>query len=216
MLGLEYLCSINNLTYTDLAKKLNISRQTVTNWIARRRNISEKYFDDLKKIFGISPEWIIKEINDIDKIKIQDILFEIKLNEVESNAKTRLITKEIVSKEVREYRIKKQELIESISDYLEKVYMDKYKEYEDDFDAAISSKFVIGIFEKLLRTLKNEYIHVSTIDIILFALTLANNPEIEEKDIDKKIKLYKTMIEAQEEIQACEDITFNSELIKSI
>ena len=211
MLGLEYLCSINNLTYTDLSKKLNISRQTVTNWIAGRRNISEKYFNDLKKIFGISPEWIIKEINDIDKIKIQDILFETKLAEIESNAKTRLITKEVISKEVREYRIKKQELIENISDYLEKVYMDKYEKFEDDFDAVISCKFVVGIFEKLLKTLKNEYIHVSTIDIILFALTLANNPEIEENDIDKKIKLYKTMIEAQEEIQACEDIAFGIE-----
>ena len=73
MIGLEYLCSLNNISYSELAKRMNISRQTVTNWIAGRRNINEKYYEDLKDIFGIAPEWIVKEINNIHRIKIQDI-----------------------------------------------------------------------------------------------------------------------------------------------
>ena len=40
MIGLEYLCSLNNISYSELAKRMNISRQTVTNWIAGRRNIN--------------------------------------------------------------------------------------------------------------------------------------------------------------------------------
>ena len=163
MIGLEYLCSLNNISYSELAKRMNISRQTVTNWIAGRRNINEKYYEDLKDIFGIAPEWIVKEINNIDRIKIQDILLQTSLEESSKKSRSEIITKDVVNKSVRDYRIAKQELVENLIDYFEKVYINAYEEYEDDFDAALTAKSVVDIFSTILKVLDKKYIHRGTV-----------------------------------------------------
>ncbi|EJT6665769.1 helix-turn-helix domain-containing protein [Clostridium perfringens] len=204
MIGLEYLCSLNNISYSELAKRMNISRQTVTNWIAGRRNINEKYYEDLKDIFGIAPEWIVKEINNIDRIKIQDILLQTSLEESSKKSRSEIITKDVVNKSVRDYRIAKQELVENLIDYFEKVYINAYEEYEDDFDAALTAKSVVDIFSTILKVLDKKYIHRGTVQTIVYALEVANNPDIDEDNLNKKMKLFKAMIEAEEEITSCE------------
>lgn len=73
MIGLQYLCDINNLTGIDLAKKLNVSKQTINDWIKKRRNIPKKHYEKLKEIFNVPEEYFGKELSDLDKLQLQRI-----------------------------------------------------------------------------------------------------------------------------------------------
>lgn len=73
MKGLEYVCGIYNMKYTELAEKLNISKQTINSWLTGRRNIPKKHLESSEELFRISWEYFGKEIDNEDKIKIQEL-----------------------------------------------------------------------------------------------------------------------------------------------
>lgn len=73
MRGLTYIRKdIFHMTVSGLAKKISISRQGITDWESNRSKMSMDRLDLLEKIFGISKKWYDKEIDEIDKLKIDN------------------------------------------------------------------------------------------------------------------------------------------------
>lgn len=71
MIGLEYLVKELNITFKDIANKLQISPKTINDWVKGRRKIPEQRKQELSEIFaGIEPELFQKEVTDEDKREI--------------------------------------------------------------------------------------------------------------------------------------------------
>jgi transcriptional regulator with XRE-family HTH domain len=73
MIGLEYILKLFEITQQYLADKLEIKRQNIDSWIRGKRNIPKKYLPTLSEIFNIPVEYLQKEIDDIDKLRLQKI-----------------------------------------------------------------------------------------------------------------------------------------------
>ena len=71
MIGLEYILSLYNMQHIELAEKLGIKKQNINLWIKGKQNIPKKYIPILEELFGTSPEYFMKELNEIEKLEIQ-------------------------------------------------------------------------------------------------------------------------------------------------
>lgn len=73
MTGLTYIRKdIFHITVSGLASMIQISRQGITDWESNRSKMSDDRLDILEKIFGVSKKWYNKEIDEIDKLKIDN------------------------------------------------------------------------------------------------------------------------------------------------
>lgn len=73
MRGLTYIRKdIFHMTVSWLANEMCISRQGVTDWESNRSKMSNDRLEVLEKIFGVSKKWYDKEIDEIDKLKIDN------------------------------------------------------------------------------------------------------------------------------------------------
>lgn len=73
MRGLTYIRKdIFHMTVSWLATEMSISRQGVTDWESKRSKMLPDRLEALEKIFGVSQKWYDKEINEIDKLKIDN------------------------------------------------------------------------------------------------------------------------------------------------
>lgn len=78
MIGLEFIANVFNKTYSEIAKEIGVSNQTITDWIkGKTPKIPEKRIKDLKaKIpeFGnIKEELFSKELTPADKQEITTV-----------------------------------------------------------------------------------------------------------------------------------------------
>lgn len=123
MIGLDYLCSINNISYSELAKKMNMSRQAVTNWIAGRRNINKKYYEKLREIFGEIPyEYFNKKLTELDKkylLEISQLNLGTRFNLSESNQKLQNILHKINYKINSNEDVQKDDIKSVINDLIQ-------------------------------------------------------------------------------------------------
>lgn len=74
MIGLEYVCQLENKSYTELAHEMCISKQVVNSWIKCRRKIPQKYLDLLEYILNIPGNYFQKELTFIDKLEVQELI----------------------------------------------------------------------------------------------------------------------------------------------
>ncbi|MEI3895173.1 MULTISPECIES: helix-turn-helix domain-containing protein [unclassified Bacillus (in: firmicutes)] len=71
MNGLEYILGLYNMQHIELAEKLGIRKQNINLWIKGKQNIPKKYLPVLEELFGLTSEYFIKELNEIEKLEIQ-------------------------------------------------------------------------------------------------------------------------------------------------
>lgn len=71
MIGLEYILNLFNMQHIELAEKLGIKKQNINLWIKGKQKIPKKYLPVLEELFGIKQEYLIKELNEIEKLEIQ-------------------------------------------------------------------------------------------------------------------------------------------------
>lgn len=73
MRGLTYIRKdVFHMTVSWLANEISISRQGITDWESNRSKMSTDRLEVLEKIFGVSQKWYDKEIDEIDKLKIDN------------------------------------------------------------------------------------------------------------------------------------------------
>lgn len=68
MIGLEYVMKINSISCTELGRRLEITKQSVSKWLNKRSNISEKYLLVLSEMFDVNKEYLTKDLEEIDFI----------------------------------------------------------------------------------------------------------------------------------------------------
>jgi len=73
MIGLEYIMKMNNTTFNFVEELLNIKRQNAQSWCSKDRKIPKKYLLILSQEFEIPIEYFQKELNEVDKLKLQKI-----------------------------------------------------------------------------------------------------------------------------------------------
>jgi transcriptional regulator with XRE-family HTH domain len=82
---LEYLVLMNQDSYAQIGKKLNITSQQFSDWIKKRRPIPEERLKNLSNYFGIDESYLVDEskytrdLNHLNQIDIQIILFNQKI-----------------------------------------------------------------------------------------------------------------------------------------
>lgn len=73
MRGLTYIRKdIFHMTVSWLASEMSISRQGITDWESNRSKMSNDRLEVLERIFGVSQKWYDKEIDEIDRLKIDN------------------------------------------------------------------------------------------------------------------------------------------------
>lgn len=72
MIGLEYIISLKNISYTNLAEDLGIARQNINQWIKpnKSKHIPKERLIMISKKFNIPEEYIKEELTNELKIKI--------------------------------------------------------------------------------------------------------------------------------------------------
>ncbi|AIQ11352.1 helix-turn-helix domain-containing protein [Paenibacillus durus] len=72
MNGFEFIAKAFNATYTDIAKRLNLTTSTVADWASGRRPIPKNKLPLLSKLFKIDEEYFKKkELTQVEKIEIE-------------------------------------------------------------------------------------------------------------------------------------------------
>lgn len=71
MIGLEFICKSQHIEFKEVAERIGISPQSITDWIKGRRKIPLKRANQLSEIFNISPNLFGKELSEEEKMEIQ-------------------------------------------------------------------------------------------------------------------------------------------------
>lgn len=83
IIGFEYMCRLLNLKYVEVAKMLDISRQTVNSWISGHRNIPKKHIETLSsKLNDMPTEYFQKELTSEEMDEVEIIIIDKIVKEV--------------------------------------------------------------------------------------------------------------------------------------
>lgn len=82
MIGLKYTCVISDIKLKEIGEELGVSKQTVNSWVSGSRKIPDIYLDELSQKFNLRKELLQKEINEIDKLNIQNIILKQQIENV--------------------------------------------------------------------------------------------------------------------------------------
>lgn len=183
MIGLEYLCKLNRISYSELADKLGISRQTVNAWTSGRRNVSEKHYDKLKSIFKVSEDWFNKEINDTNELKLQRLVLKnnliqeevvelIQNNKGQWEEVTRLHTdnNQYEHMEVLDFEIRIKEVVNDIYNSIMDKFNDAANKSYDVHDGFSKGDQMATLFILLLDIVKKKNIRLETLRNTLYAI----------------------------------------------
>ena len=86
MIGLKYVCIISDIKFKEIGEELGVSKQTVNSWISESRNIPEKYLDILSKKFRLEKSYLEKNVDEIDKLRIRNIMLKQQMDAVYLNS----------------------------------------------------------------------------------------------------------------------------------
>ncbi|WP_312045105.1 helix-turn-helix domain-containing protein [Anaerotignum sp.] len=76
MIGLEFVRKQNNLTMNELAKYLNVSKQTISKWIRMEKKIPQDRLRQLSEKLHVPMDYLNKELEEEDKVMISALLSE--------------------------------------------------------------------------------------------------------------------------------------------
>ncbi|OEH92068.1 helix-turn-helix domain-containing protein [Bacillus solimangrovi] len=141
---LEYLVLINDKSYSQIGKELNITPQQFSDWIKKRRPIPKERLQLLCQYFDLDKEYLVDEkqftrnLNPITKIDIQMLLAKKKIElEPENNELYTEKVKELEKERVKQVRIGRlasilhredERINEMIDQFLDKIEADNIDE----------------------------------------------------------------------------------------
>ena len=126
MIGLEYIIKIEKATTAALAKLLNVTAPTITQWLKRNRNIPADRLEQLHEIFPIYPiEYFQKTIDEQDALKLQNFRISHYIAALQDKDDIESIRTKNALKEKREYNnnlVMQQRIISQTKMIFEKSY----------------------------------------------------------------------------------------------
>lgn len=145
MIGLEYILKLYNITQQELAEKLGIKRQNIDAWIRGKRKIPQKHLLKLSEIFKLPEGYFQSELNEKDKLSIQQL-----------KIRNDLVTYDYEYKEFNE------ELGEEVTVYGS--YVDQEQELQDNFLEL--KKDILKLHESIDETIGKIDVYSSNDDVI--------------------------------------------------
>lgn len=73
MIGLEFIRKKHKFTLQEIANKLGVSKQMVSQWEKQRKDISSEKLVLLSTIFNISQEFLKKQLNKAEELELEEI-----------------------------------------------------------------------------------------------------------------------------------------------
>lgn len=198
IIGFEYICNLYTVKYTEIADELDISKQTINSWVSGRRKIPNKHLETLAKKFEISQEYFQKELDDIDKLKIQKIKIENEMVEIEyedtaideqtgeeyTYTRTCLDSGEEFYLQHLTYEIKEKELYDKIKKTLSNCFNDN----EDSMYGGLNDAWtLLEDFHKFIDIINDKKVNQNTIRKILRAIGLAYGKGFDSDRLVRKI-----------------------------
>lgn len=126
MIGLEYIIKIEKETTAALAKLLNVTAPTITQWLKKNRNIPADRLEQLHEIFPIYPiEYFQKTIDEQDALKLQNFRISHYIAALQDKDDIESIRTKNALKEKREYNnnlVMQQRIISQTKMIFEKSY----------------------------------------------------------------------------------------------
>lgn len=71
MIGLKYIAFVTETQLKEIASNVNVSPQAVGDWMKGKKPIANKHIPVLSRLFGVSEEYISKELTLQDKVDIE-------------------------------------------------------------------------------------------------------------------------------------------------
>lgn len=203
MIGIEYLCEINKMSYSELAKNLGISRQTINAWTSGRRKVSEKHYEKLKEIFNTPSEYFNKKLTELDKLQLQRIKLENDaveytyidtiwddVNQQEAQVEKAISDMPVEAMESIDVDIQHQQLFKNIDSLIN----ERTKNAENEWDYIGKKLEVLEMFEVLYEIMKKEIIPYRRIKGALNSINVAEGNRLES---DLFIRKLAAVIKAQ-------------------
>ena len=139
------------MQHIELAERLGIKKQNINLWIKGKQNIPKKYLPILEELFGIKKEYLIKELNEIEKLEIQKEKLKKDLNPVIKKHEQQFSIGEV--NDLIEVPIYDKEEINTMERTIEKAKLiSKFKEamdIVDDNPYMETYKLVVELIEKV-------------------------------------------------------------------
>jgi transcriptional regulator with XRE-family HTH domain len=207
MIGLEYILNIYGMKHQELADMLIIKKQNVNLWIKGKQAVSKKHYDRLYEIFKIPQEYFQKELNEIDKLRIDQIKLE---NEMVTFEYEEIVTNPTTGEDVTiisryrdfntedeisrlEYEISQKELLIKINEILNVCFIDGHNPIYGGLNEALK---LLELFKMFTTIISDSKIDRLTIEMILKAVRTSYQ-QYDTKD--KFIKNIAEMIKEQDD-----------------
>lgn len=198
MIGLEYLNEIYGLSATDLGKRINVSRQTVNDWLRERRIIPKKHYEKLKEIFKVPEDFFQKQVTELDKLQIQRIklendTFEYTYTDViwDNEAKKEIEVEQVGTNIPYEYMemldidIREKGLFNDLNNLIAK----RTNNSENEWDYIGRKADILEIFETLVEIMDKEYIPDRRVKEVLDSIKIAKGNRLANSLFVKKLSV---------------------------
>lgn len=201
MIGLEYILNLYNMQHQELAKKLGIKKQNINLWIKGKQNVSKKYLPVLSKIFNIPEKYFQKELDEIDKMEIQNIKLnsELKNSEYEYEdtitdpdtgeeitvTQTSIDEGALFDFSLNSYNLNQRKLLIAIKDSMDRQFEENNDEYRDY--GLGNANEILELYERFLKLVNNADIDNNIIKRVLMGVQLAYGKIFDSEKFVRKI-----------------------------
>lgn len=220
MLGISYIRELFNLSMTDLAGQLGVSKQVISQYEGGKTRISDKRVKQISDMFKIPTKYIAKELTELDKLEMQkaklnngieeyefdEIILDEETEEERRLAKIELEGDELLNVYMKDLQIEEQKLFENIKKSLEQCFVRGQQCSVDSmngrFGGVIIVSEVLSLCESFLKIIDNPNVYMYTLENILTAINIAyGNNDITtttDKFVKKIVKAIKDYDEKNE------------------
>ncbi|AKN32327.1 XRE family transcriptional regulator [Clostridium carboxidivorans P7] len=203
MLGISYIRELFNLSMTDLAKQLGVSKQVISQYEGGKTRISDKRVKQISDMFKIPEKYISKELTDLDKLEMQkaklnneikdyeyeyeDTIIDDETGEEITITRTELDSGALLAIEMNTYQIDEEKLLANIKNTLDQCF-EKAQEDEDCMDYGLSdANQLLSLYEYFLDLIKNPNVYNSTLRSVLLGVKVAYGKAVSSDKFVRKI-----------------------------
>lgn len=201
MIGLYFIRKLYNMSMDELAHNLNITKQTVSKWEKRKIPISDKRLNQLSKIFNIPEKYFQKELDEIDRMEIQNIKLNSELKNYEYEYEDTItdpdtgeeitVTQTSIDEgalfdfSLNSYNLNQKKLLIAIKDSMDRQFEENNDEYRDY--GLGNANEILELYERFLKLVNNADIDNNTIKRVLMGVQLAYGKIFDSEKFVRKI-----------------------------
>ena len=180
MFGLEYIRKLNRDTSESLAKKLGVSKGTISMWENKKVTIPQKRIVDIALLYHVSEEYIGKDLTHLDELTLQkeqlerevdDATIEVPMFDFNEKGEYVEVGSHFVCGATGaedalrniESDIDEEKLMQGIRDFIHKENADGFNSFEEYLDSKQSHIQILRVFLSLCQSKKTSDIFLMSV-----------------------------------------------------